>query len=343
MMRATRDAAGLGFETATRLLNESGISARVLWESLLLPVLGVRPAGALHLPGELPDAGEVARSTGQLFTERVNLGSGHGAFPARLFLDKVLYSAYRLLLPPAHFRSKLAEMSLDDVLRGTSSYKAHLGWARTLGLHVYQVAARANAREIFFYTDRATKRNLDKATTLRHRIRRRSLRLLDTTKVRTFMVYPEEMFSEYVGLMGKILGYPACCVEAYIRDRRGDVFYPELRAAGQLGLEDGDSEGAPDPGSDHPYAYFVRNFVPCRPDCPEATALGRGAALALEEMDPRLGRAYLDGLRRNREAIKRAPTLIARREKAIAHHLGRVAEKEQAQKTATDEVEEEKQ
>ncbi len=340
MMRATKEAAGLGFETATRLLNESGIAARVLWESLLLPVLGIRPAGALHLPGELPDAGEVARSTGQLFTERVNLGSGHGTFPARLFLDKVLFSAYRLVLPPAVYRSKLAEMSLNDTLRDAPSYRAHLDWAKALGLHVYQVSARANAREIFFYTSHSTKRDLDKATALRHRIRRRSLRQLDTTKVRTFMVYPEEMSPEYVGLMGKILGYPDCCIAAYIRDRRGDIFYPELRAAGQLGVK-GDG-GQPTPTVDHPYAYFVRNFVPCRPDCPEATALGRKAASALQEMDPRLGRAYLDGLLRNRGAIERAPTLIARREKAIALHLGRAAEQEQAEKTTAADTEEEK-
>lgn len=350
MMKATKAAASLGFETVTRLLNESGISARVMWESLLLPVLGLRPAGALHLPGELPDAGEVARSAGQLFNERVHLGSGRGAFPARLFLDKILFSAYRVVLPPALYRSKLAGISLDDVLRDASSYRAHLTWAKTLGLHVCQVAARANAREVFFYAARATRRDLNTATALRHRIRGRLLRRLDTTKVRTFMVYPEELFPEYIELMGRILGYPDCCVEAYIRDRQGEVFYPEVRAAAQLEGAGGrparggegpvpDSalpaqEPQPPVAEEHHYAYFVRNFVPCRPDCPEAAALGRRAAAALAEVDPRLGRAYLDGLLRNRDTIRRAPGLIARREKAVAQHLGHVADEEQAEKTA---------
>lgn len=313
-----KKAVKLGYENVTRLLNEAGISARVLWEGLLLPVLGLRPAGALYVPGELPDAGEIMRSVGQLFTERVQLGSGRGSTPVRFLLDRALLTVYRLILPPAFYRAKVAEMSFNDILEKVHSYQAHLSWAETLGLRVYQVSARPNAREVFFFADPATRRQLEAATAVRHRVRRRTLRHLDAAKVRTFMVYPEELSPEYVELMGKVLGYPECCIKAYIHDRQNESFYPEVRAARQLG----EVQVGPEP----PYAYFARNFVPCRPDCPEASAIGRRAAASLQEVDPRLGRAYLDGLVRNREAIRRAPELIAKREKVIAAHLGQAAE-----------------
>jgi hypothetical protein len=312
--RVTGRVAALTFDQVTRLLNEQGIAARVLWESFLLPHLGVRPAGMVVLPVEFPDFHQIGHSIGRVISERLHLGFDHDSPALKAAGDKIRFTFYRLALPARRYRSLLVESSFNDVLHDSSSYQAHLSWARTLGLTTFEIGVRANIRELFLFSSASARRNLTRLTATREKVRRRLGGRLDGTQARSYMVYPEELSPLYMESMGAELGYPSCCVRAYVADRIGEVFYPEVRAEEQL-------RGSEVAGPVEPYAYFVRHFVPCSPQCPEAVAHGRRAAAALEAADSRLGRAYLGGLERNREAIRRAPALIARREQEIATHL----------------------
>jgi hypothetical protein len=66
---------------------------------------------------------------------------------------------------------------------------------------------------------------------------------------------------------GELLGYPKCCTYEFYYDYEADVF-PGIRAQEQLKLwrEKGRKID--------PLAYYTTEFIPCRPDCPEAAAKG---------------------------------------------------------------------
>lgn len=94
-------------------------------------------------------------------------------------------------------------------------------------------------------------------------------------------------------LIGRLLGFPGCCVEAFLR--RLDRGVDRLDAEGPGGLAEDyvAARGAWVPGADarvNPLLMPARaqliSFYPCRYDCPEAVALAEGLRAVLAARDP---------------------------------------------------------
>jgi hypothetical protein len=57
------------------------------------------------------------------------------------------------------------------------------------------------------------------------------------------------------------------------------------------------------------YAYFVRYFFPCQPQCQSAIEIGRSAFQRLTDIDPKLGAVYFECMRKNAETVMEYPEL----------------------------------
>jgi hypothetical protein len=140
---------------------------------------------------------------------------------------------------------------------------------------------------------------VDELFEMRRRVR------IDTAEVRrtgaSQQLFPEEFDPEFLLAGGDLLGYPACCSAAYVRDRTGDVNV-EARAAQQ-------AAEAPT-AQNVPYAYFAQDFFPCRPTCVLASEFGSEYHKALLSTGTQLGKEYVSHLRANRKRVVEYPERI---------------------------------
>ncbi len=116
-------------------------------------------------------------------------------------------------------------------------------------------------------------------------------------------VYADEFDREYLQGLGRLLGYPECCVERYTADRlRGQNV--EQRAWEQVREmhEQGKSVDV--------HAYFVKDFFPCVPDCPQAVALGGRYATAYAALGEEIHEVYTGALYQAFELVQNYPRLI---------------------------------
>jgi len=273
-----------------RLVVDPLVLERVKVEALLATSMGLRPSSQVTIPAELPGGASMGREIDQR------------ALPHLEEVKSILEPRERL--KAIQGVKKVLASLFEEVVEASPEYEALMGWAKELGLRVNQVEVRPTVHEVYLYRDRSTGRALRKLMGERNRIRRRVQRRpgMDTTAVR--FAYPEEFQEEWVRGLGRLLGYPQCCVDRYARERVQGVNVEE-RASRQL--KEAQSEGAVDP-----YAYYTAYFFPCSPSCPEASKLGREWLQAFQEADPRLGELYKGVLQENLERVLRQPEEIRR-------------------------------
>jgi hypothetical protein len=114
--------------------------------------------------------------------------------------------------------------------------------------------------------------------------------------------------------MGTLLGYPACCIERYAADRVSGVNV-EQRAADQIAVVRGEG------GTPSTFAYFAKDFFPCRPDCPDAVAIGTRFHDALTTLHEPLGAAYRRRVRGNLDTVEHYPELIRAHQEKLQSRL----------------------
>ncbi len=273
-------------------LAKGRLSSRLVLEDLLLVSLGIRRAALVTVPAELPDGDVLGAKVDFEFRGRV---SGVGSDLRARLADTI----ERRRKDPIAFKIHVLTSSFANNVLSSESYKEHRKAARALGLQVQESEVRPSIRE--WYISRPQAR-LDLSDLLhrRHEIQKDARRSFKPGGPVGYYVYPEERDPAHLRALGELLGYPACCIEAYVAGRlAGDGLtedMPEKRAARQAR----DFKGKPE-------AYWVKDFYPCRPDCPEAAARGSKARAALVSADPEFGPAY-DALRReNLERVKAGP------------------------------------
>jgi hypothetical protein len=274
-------------ELSEELLDEVLLTDHVKTECYLTAAIGVRSCALVTIPAELPDGAELGRKIDMLCSED---------------LRKVTEASAEqkpLLIPG--LRSKIQE-SFRRVVLSSASHKAYMNWAKKLSLQTLDVEVRPSIHELYLFKNPAVEKQLGKLTALRASARKQALSK-GFVGTRTNLAYAEELSADYLYSAGKLLGYPSCCVKAYADDRLGGGVNAETRASTQL-RQMGEKER-----QSSVYAYLVRNFFPCHPQCQSAIKMGRGAFQRLTDVSPKLGAIYFECMRRNAETVMEYPEL----------------------------------
>lgn len=279
------------FGAIGKKIDEGKLSPRLVLEDFLLVRLGVRRAALVTVPAELPDGPVLGAQVDYEFRDRL---AGKGSDMRTRLADTI----ERRKRDAVAFKTFLLQSSFANQVLGSPSYTAHRALAKGLDLEVQESGVRPTIREWYISvpSDRLeiadllwNRRKIQAAVRPAHQAGAPVL----------YYVYPEERDAAHVRRLGGLLGYPECCVEAYVRGREaGDGLgedQPERRARRQL------AQG----NHADPLAYFAQGFLPCRPDCPAAAAKGKEARAALAKAGAGFGEAY-DRLKNENVARVRA-------------------------------------
>ncbi len=278
-------------EKLDRLLADEQVLNRVKMECLLLPYMGLRPVSQITIPAEYPGGLEM----GEMIDRALK--------PHMERLQAI--TEPRAKIQAIRDARKLMEAQFETEVEGSEPYKAYYGWSDRLGLKTEQARVRPTVHEIFLYKDRRDGRELKRLLNDRMKIRARVQRRPDPKMARVRFAYPEEFDVKWITRMGRLLGYPACCVEQYAKDRAKGVNV-ETRAAQQL-LSLLKEEKKVDT-----HAYILGFFFPCKPSCPNATEKGFRWQDEFSKIDERLGGMYAELLKFNATMVLRQPELINR-------------------------------
>ena len=134
----------------------------------------------------------------------------------------------------------------------------------------------------------------------RGKLRVEAVKKPDPSRGQIQFAYPEEFNSAWIRRMGRLLGYPDCCVDRYAMDREQSI-NAEERAAAQLK----ELTTGPDP-----HAYLSSYFFPCSPTCVKAVEKGELYHRKLSEVLPEAGEAYEVIIVENLDRVRRQPEII---------------------------------
>ena len=102
---------------------------------------------------------------------------------------------------------------------------------------------------------------------------------------------------ENVELHGKLHKYPSCCTNIFTEDAKCHVM-PDIRAQEQLKLAREKSRPV------EVFAYFAKGFVPCKPNCEAATAMGKKIYNTYATFNQEIADAYLKFVQMHVNAIE---------------------------------------
>jgi hypothetical protein len=278
-------------ETLDKLLADEHVLTRVKMECLLLPYMGLRPVSQITIPAEYPGGLEMGEMIDRALKPHMERLQG--------------ITEPRAKVQAIREARKLMEAQFETEVESSEPYKAYYRWSDRLGLKSEQAQVRPTVHEIFLYKDRRDGRELKRLLNDRMKIRARVQRRPDPSMPRVRFAYPEEFNIKWITRMGRLLGYPECCVKQYAQDRAGGVNV-ETRAAQQL-LRRLKEEKEVDT-----HAYILGFFFPCQPSCPNATEKGFRWHDEFSKMDKRLGEMYSELIKFNATMVLKQPELINR-------------------------------
>ena len=281
----------LDTETLDELLADEHILNRVKLEGLLLPYMGLRPISQITIPAEFPSGLEMGQRIDRAVKPQIER------------LQAI--TEPRAKVQVIQETKKLMETQFKTVVEDSDPYRAYYSWSDRLGLKSKQVQVRPTVHEMFLFKDGREGRALSKLIKDREKLRVKVQRRPDPRMQRVRFAYPEEFNAKWINRMGKLLGYPDCCIKQYAQDRRKGVNV-EIRAATQL------AEVLNEEKNVDAHAYILGFFFPCRPDCPKSTEKGFRWLDEFSKMDERLGEMYADLLGVNATMVLRQPELINR-------------------------------
>lgn len=270
------------------LISDNRVLDRVKVE-LYLPVkLGLRQCAIIELPGSLPDGSQLADMVNEGCKEDYKL----------VLEEQDPVKKWPLIVALKNNLQK----GFKEVVMRSESYIALICWEKRLGLRRYEAALRPTIHEVYVYRDITMWWSIRHLVHQRLRLRSEAIRNLQYHEI---AAYPEEFSPKYLRETGRLLGYPSCCIEAYVSDRvAGNVV--EMRLSEQLQSLIAE-EKMPEP-----YSFFTRNFYPCRPGCPEAEKIGLNFLRTLNCLDTRLGQLYEKCLEENLDLVQNYRKYLAR-------------------------------
>jgi hypothetical protein len=257
-------------EVIQGLLADGSVLDRVKVEDLLPVALGVRPAALVVLPADLPDAYLLGATIDVLVSQR--RACWQVALGPRAKLRRqaeVLREAYARALEPA------------------ATYRSLRAWAGRLGLNAWELEVRPTVRYLVLYRDPGAVPALVELGEMLADHRKRMMGWAETDP-------------RFAASLGRVLGYPACCLDNYVRHLAGGTPYEDSLAA-QLaaGVARGEE---PDEA-----VFFASGFLPCSPDCAVARGVGARIRETLAAHGPEVEARYRQVCRHNLAEIARPP------------------------------------
>jgi hypothetical protein len=271
-----------------KLLEDGHVLPRIKIENFLLVSLGLRPSSLMTLPAELPDANAIGSAIDEQMIPKVRgLHSEHDPLKKLRLIDAL---------------KKEMRLAYEKNVKGSEQYKSHMFWIKQLGLRSLTVSVRPTMEELYIFRENDIGKRLSRLMKDRERYRADVIKSVKPGMDKARFVYPEEFKASWLKEIGKILGYPNCCVEAYASDREGGRNV-EARASQQL-------KESEERGIVNSFAYSVGYFFPCSPSCGEAQARGASYHKGLVELLPSLGELYDGSVAQNMERVRHQPEII---------------------------------
>jgi len=265
--------------TVADLLYEKNLLPHLILEDYLLVKLDLRKCALLTFPAELPDSDVISRRIDEkCVSELYLLRQERETRKRREMIENV--------------RNHLRIAYLEEV-KSSLCFQSHQAWIKRLDLESFEVEVRPTVRELFIFANNETRTQVQELARKRKALRESFLKRANRFTPPSIVAYPEELFPEYVRELGGVLGYPECCIEAYAEGRSRGNYTVEQRSFDQIaalkrqGIQ-------PDP-----YAFFSKGFIPCRPTCAKASAVGRRIHEVLSALDGRLTSLHIECLERN--------------------------------------------
>jgi hypothetical protein len=271
----------------SELLQNPLIAKRVSVENLLLVRLGLRPCSQTTIPAELPSGPSIGAAIDNRFKPRLE--------KLRMIQDQKIK-----IKEISDIRKGMAS-AFDELVEGSAEYKSLSSWSKRLDLKVNQVEVRPTLHEFYVYREKETLKELQSLMQERGKLRIEAIKKPDPSRGQLQFAYPEEFNGAWIRRMGRLLGYPDCCVERYASDRQQGV-NAEARAATQL------KEFASPPDS---HVYLASYFFPCSPTCQKASEKGMLYHKKLSEALPKAGEAYQTIIAENLDRVRRQPEIIS--------------------------------
>lgn len=283
--------------------HEEHILPRIRIEGFMLVALGVKPLSLITLPGELPQGNQLGWQIDNHYRNQLQ------ELESSNWLQRTQFQLKHLGHRPVTWKMQMVRNAYQHVVEGSAAYQAHLHWAKAFGLKIFFWEVRPTVRELYLYRSSSVEDELNDLMAERVRIKEEVLKNATQDTPISLLVYPEEQFPDYLAKLGRLLGYPPCCIQEYRRNRAEDVNV-ETRAATELASATFQL--------DRPWAYFTKNFFPCSPECEQASGLGRHAHQELTAINSQLGETYSQLLDENREMVRRYPETINRHLRTVA-------------------------
>ena len=269
------------------LLHDPLIATRVSVENLMLVSLGLRSCSQTTIPAELPSGPSIGKEIDARFMPRLE--------KLRTIQDQKAKTREIV-----DIRKEMAN-AFDHLVEGSVEYKSFSKWAKKLGLRVNQVEVRPTVHEFYIYKEKETLKELQRLMQERGKLRMEAVKKPDPSRGQLQFAYPEEFNGAWIRRMGRLLGYPDCCIEMYASNREQGV-NAELRASKQL------VDLTVDP---NPHAYLASYFFPCSPTCQKAKEKGELYHSKLSEALPEAGEAYESIIIENLDRVRRQPEIIS--------------------------------
>lgn len=270
------------------LLAETNISSKAKLEAFLATNLKLRPVSQITIPSELPHGIEMGKEIDRIMQPHMKqLQSIHSMG------DKV--KAVQIV-------RKLLEKNFENIVETSSDYKALYEWSKRLNLKNNQIGVRPTVHEIYFFIDRENGSSIKKLMRERDKIRQKVQKKPKESLDNIHFAFPEEFEPTWIRALGKLLGYPDCCVSQYANDRVNGVNV-EARASQQL------LEAIKDTEVDT-HVYFTGYFFPCEPRCSKALDMGYMWHNTFSDLHEDLGRKYQENINVNTELVLRQPEII---------------------------------
>lgn len=312
-------------ELLKEFMNEEVIPLRAKFDDFLAVALDVRRASQFISPAELPDASILGATIDDRFNQKMAGRKLPGESFGEFVKSKMGKYWRRNQVQEVRYRLDVIRSIYKDVVQNSHSYQTFIRWASKLGLAHKELESRPTIREVYLYKDPEVARELDELQELRKDIRWEKMRTPAGSQPGYARAFPEEMNPVYLKKLGRILGFPICCIERYAFDRESAVLTPEQRASNQLAdLERPDERNA--------YAYFTKDFFPCQPDCESAADMGKAMYEKLLALDAEVAEKYRRHLEDNIALVRQYPEIIRRKIESLEKMAGRREEGDQVEK-----------
>jgi hypothetical protein len=286
-----------------QFVHDERILPRTRIEGFLLVALGVKPLSLITIPGELPEGDQLGWQIDNHYRNQLQQLESAGLW------ERLQWQLRHLGQRPVTWKMEMVRNAYQQVVEGSATYQAHLQWAEAFGLKTFFWEVRPAVRELYLYKSPSVEDELNELMVERVRIRDEMRKNATKDTPLPLLVYPEEQSPDYLAKLGRLLGYPPCCIQAY-RSNRAEDINVETRAAGEL--DEAEFQG------ELPWAYFVKNFFPCSPQCEQATGLAKHAYHELNAISSELGVTYSKLLEENREMVRHYPEAIHRHMRTVS-------------------------